>query len=112
MIASGRRFGPPQASARELPPPRREYVESLSGVLARSRPREDAIAPVRARIRELVAERAGPDEPTAADGLAGTAARLGVPEPDAAALAQPARSDADVIAVGRVLSKLERESRP
>ena len=29
MIASGRRFGPPQASERELPPPRRAYVEAL-----------------------------------------------------------------------------------
>src|SRR5206468_7355442 len=59
MLASGRRFGPPQANARALPPPRREYVESLGGVLARSRPREAAIQPVRARVHQLIAERAG-----------------------------------------------------
>ena len=94
MLASGRRFGPPQASTRDLPPPRREYVESLGGILARARPREEAIAPVRTRIEELASERGG------------------LNEPDATALAQPARTDADVIAVGRVLSRLERESRP
>lgn len=106
MLASGRRFGPPQSSARELPPPRREYVESLGGVLARARPRRDAIAPVEARIRKLVAERVGADQD-----LVRGAVRLGIPEPEAAVLGQPARTEADVVAVGRILARLQRESR-
>jgi hypothetical protein len=112
MLASGRRFGPPQASERELPPPRREYVESLGGVLARSRPREAAIRPVRARLQALVAERAGLADAPSPEELRAAAARLGVPEEDAAAVSQPARSEADVVALGRALARLERESRP
>src|SRR5205823_2322401 len=30
VLARGRRLGPPEPLARELPPPRREYVESLA----------------------------------------------------------------------------------
>ena len=35
IVARGRRFGPPEEEAAELPPPRREYVDSLAGVVAR-----------------------------------------------------------------------------
>jgi len=104
MVASGRRFGPPQAAVRDLAPPRREYVESLAGVLARSQPREAAVRPVRARIQDLLG---------AADSdLRARAVGRGVPEHDADALAHPARSDADVVALGRVLEQVERQSRP
>jgi Domain of unknown function (DUF4350) len=112
MVASGRRLGPPQRRTRALPPPRREYVESLGGVLARSRPREQALLPVRARIRKRLAERTGLAETSSADELEAMARRLGVPDGDAAALSRPVRSEADVLAVGRVLSALERESQP
>jgi len=112
MVASGRRLGPPQLRARDLSPPRREYVEALGGVLARSRPHDDAIIPVRARIRRLIADRAGVAETSSADELRAAAVRLGVPEPYAAALSQPARNEAEVLAVGRVLAQLEGESRP
>src|SRR5262249_54089451 len=59
MLASGRRFGPPEAAERALPPPRRQFVESLGGVLARTRSREQAAEPVRAYARRRIAERAG-----------------------------------------------------
>jgi hypothetical protein len=111
MVASGRRFGPPQASERALPPPRREYVESLGGVLARTRKHEDAIRPVRGRITRLVAERTGLDEPSP-DALRAAAVRLGVAADEAEVLSRPAASDSDVVAIGRVLASLERESRP
>ena len=112
MVASGRRLGPPQSRTRDLPPPRREYVESLGGVLARSRPREDALLPVRARIRRRLAERTGLAETSSAADLQAMARRLGVPEEDAAVLSRPVRTEADVLAVGRVLAALERESQP
>jgi uncharacterized protein DUF4350 len=104
MVASGRRFGPPQAVERDLAPPRREYVESLAGVLARSQPREAAVRPVRTRIQDLMGA-TGPE-------LHARAVERGVPEADADALEHPARSDADVVALGRVLEQVERQSRP
>jgi Domain of unknown function (DUF4350) len=123
MVASGRRFGPPQAVARDLAPARREYVESLAGALARSQPREAALRPVRARIRQLIGGpaglgHAGPTTPSntvllgMGQELRDAAVRRGVPEQDADVLARPARTDADVIAIGRVLEQVERQSRP
>jgi hypothetical protein len=112
MIASGRRFGPPQAIERELAPPRREYVDALGGTLARSRSRDAAIEPVRNRLRELIAARAGLGRSPSNEELSAAATMLGVPAGDAAVLARPAASDADVVAVGRILSRIEGESRP
>ena len=37
MWARGRRLGPPEEARRPLPPPRRDYVEALGGILARTR---------------------------------------------------------------------------
>jgi hypothetical protein len=37
MVARGRRFGPPEEEGRTLAPPRRQYVDSLAAVVARSR---------------------------------------------------------------------------
>jgi hypothetical protein len=39
MLARGRRFGPVEADARELPPPRVAYVDALAATLARTRER-------------------------------------------------------------------------
>ena len=111
MLAAGRRLGPPQAAERELAPPRREYVESLGAVLARTRPREAAIAPVRARARRLVSERAGLGEAPSEEQVRAAAVLLGVTETDAAALSRPVATDADVLAVGRALAGVQRESR-
>ena len=112
MIASGRRFGPPQAAARDLAPPRREYVESLAGVLARSQPREAAVRPVRARIQQLIGGPPGLEQAATDSELRARAVERGVREADADALAHPARSDSDVVALGRVLEQVERQSRP
>ncbi len=112
MIASGRRFGPPQASERELPPPRRAYVEALGTTLARTRSRDAAIEPVRKHVRDLIAVRAGLGRDPSANEVGAAAKTLGIPAEDAAALARPATSDADVLAVGRILARVEGESQP
>ena len=44
MLARGRRLGPPEPDARELPPPRRDYVDALATTLARTRDRANAAA--------------------------------------------------------------------
>ena len=59
MVARGRRLGPPEPERRDLPPPRRTYVDSLAATMARGRAREEAVAPVRAEARRLLARRAG-----------------------------------------------------
>jgi Domain of unknown function (DUF4350) len=44
MWARARRLGPPDELARELPPPRIAYVDSLAGILARTGRRDEALA--------------------------------------------------------------------
>jgi hypothetical protein len=82
MLARGRRLGPPERERRELPPPRRAYVEALGAALARTH------APAAAGdvIRDAIRARRG--------------------EPDA-----PVRDDAELLAAGRALAHLEGGSR-
>jgi hypothetical protein len=111
MLASGRRLGPPQPSERALPPPRREYVESLGGVLARSRDHDAAVKPVQIRARRLLATRFVLGLSPTDEQIRAAAIWLGIPGPEAAALTQPAVTDADVLAIGRAHALIERESR-
>jgi hypothetical protein len=109
MLARGRRLGPAQLPTRDLPPPRRIYVESLGGVLARIRRKEKAIGPVRARAVALVRERAGLAPSATPRELRAAGERLGLRPDELEALfgaEQP-----DVVAVGRALTRLARESR-
>jgi hypothetical protein len=95
-----------------LPPPRRAYVEALGTTLGRAHSRDGAIEPVRAHVRESIAVRAGLGREPSADEVSAAAKTLGIPADDAAALARPARNDADVLAVGRILARVEGESQP
>jgi hypothetical protein len=108
MLARGRRLGPPQAPERDLPPPRRVYVESLGGVLARIRRRQQAVAPVRARAVALVGDRAGLGASPSPDELRAAGERLGLKADELEALFGTGRTD--VVAVGRALTRLTRES--
>jgi len=92
VVARGRRLGPPELPRRELAPARLEYVEALATTLARggASERDAAVEPVRVAARARL-ERG---EPLGADGRE--------------ALERPARTDADVLAVGRALATLER----
>jgi hypothetical protein len=108
MLARGRRLGPAQAPERDLPPPRRVYVESLGGVLARIRHRDRAVAPVRARAVALLGDRAGLAASASADELRAAGERLGLEADELEALFGAGRTD--VIAVGRALTRLARES--
>ena len=92
MWSRGRRLGPAEELERPLPPPRREYVDALAGLLERSRNPAAAIEPLQAELRRRV-ERHG-------------AAGLSDEEVEAA-LAAPKRPE-DVLAAGRALARLER----
>jgi Domain of unknown function (DUF4350) len=101
-LARGRRFGPPEADERDLAPPRREYVESLAGVLARTRAPREALAPVRAEVRRRLARRTG-IPPGDDDRLAAAARRLGFADDEIAATLG---GGGDVLAAGRALARL------
>lgn len=106
MVARGRRFGPPLADRRELPPPRHAYVEALGTVLARAR-RPEAAEPVRRAAVEKLAARAGVD-PRRADParLAAAARAAGVSEEEAAALRETPHDERSVVLVGRAHATL------
>jgi len=108
LVARGRRLGPPEREDRELPPARREYVESLAAVLARTPRPGDAATPVRAEVRTRIALRAGlggdPDERE----LLEAGRRQGLDDVDLAAALRP---DGDVFAAGRTLARLASDGR-
>jgi Domain of unknown function (DUF4350) len=109
MIARGRRFGPPETRSRELPPPRSEYVDALAGVLARTRKRDEAVEPVRRRARAELLRRAALPADADDDALLTAARSLGIEDPEA--IVRPARTDSDVIAVGRALARIGQDPR-
>lgn len=111
MVARGRRFGPPQQEGRELPPPRREYVEALAGSLARTRRRQDAVEPVRREAREALLRRVALPPDAGDPAVREAARRIGLADADADALLDPARTDADVLALGRVLARIGQDQR-
>ena len=105
VLARGRRLGPPERAARELPPPRLEYVESLGGVLERTKGRAETAGALQAEARRLLARRFGP----AADvDIVAAATRLGLPPDQASALVRPVATDADLLAAGRAVASLAR----
>jgi hypothetical protein len=108
LWARARRLGPPEDAARELPPPRREYVDALAATLQRTGEPARAIDPVRATIRREVAARAGlPADASDAD-FVRAATSVGLDEHDAQVVVRGTTNDDEVVAVGRALARLER----
>lgn len=106
MLARGRRLGPPQPEGRELPPPRRVYVESLAAVLARTKRPDEAIEPIRAEGRRLLTLRAqgsGDDE----NALRTAGRRAGLGDDEVGALLGAVPGKASLLSAGRALAKLQ-----
>lgn len=112
MLAAGRRFGPPTATERALAPPRRDYVEALAGILARSNQPDAALRPVREHLRRAIAERAGLGGAASDEQIRAAAGVVGIPTDDVDALLRPALSEGDLVTVGRTLVRLTRQSPP
>jgi hypothetical protein len=110
LLARGRRLGPPEQTERALQPPRREYVDSLAGVLARTT-RDEAIAPVRLSARAALLRRAALPEDAGDDAVREAARRLGLGDAETGALLAPAKTDDDVLAVGRALAQIGQDPR-
>jgi Domain of unknown function (DUF4350) len=105
LLARGRRLGPPELERRELDPPRREYVEALGGILARTHAPGAALAPLQAEARRrLERAQAGPLETPGA--LLAAARARGLPEDEAAAVARDGVRSEDVLPLGRALARL------
>ena len=111
LVARGRRFGPAEPDGRELPPARRIYVDSLASVIARSRQRDAAVEPVRAEARRVLRRRFSLSNDAGDDALRAAAKRLNIPDDEIAALLGSARSDADVLAVGRAFARIGENQR-
>jgi len=106
MWSRGRRLGPPDDIERPAPPARRAYVDAMAGALARARQPEEATAPLQERARRRLAALAGLPADAGEGDLRHAAGELRLPPEEVDALFRPARSEADVVAVGRALADL------
>jgi hypothetical protein len=104
-----RRLGPPDRPARELPPARSTYVDAMADTLERTRDRARALAPLGEWARHRI--KVGAGLPTDADRDAVTAAarRLGMSEAEIVTLWQPPVDDDEVLALGRVVTRVTDE---
>ena len=111
VVARGRRFGPPEEEGRTLAPPRRLYVDSLAAVVARSKRRDAAVGPVRRQARDTVLRRATLPPDADDEAVRFAAGRLGLADEDTEALLRPARTDDDVLALGRTAARIRQDHR-
>ncbi len=112
VVSRARRLGPPFTAARELPPPRARFVEALAAGLARTKRPEEAIDPVRAEARRLVALRGGLGPGADGAELEEAAGALGLDEEEIEALLHGVAKDAGIVAAGRALARLGGRRRP
>jgi hypothetical protein len=110
LAARGRRLGPPDLPQRELPPPRRAYVDALAGALDRTGDTTAAAAPVQAASRATLSTRFGLAPDAGVEDVRTAAMRAGLTDAEAAAIVQPAKDDADLVAAGRALVHVTRRT--
>ena len=103
VLAYARRLGPPEATERKLQPERAAYVESVAAILGRTGPARAAIDPVRARVRRLLANRAGLGPEATEDDLRKAAHDAGVDPGDIEAVLDPL---GDPVSAGRALAHI------
>ncbi len=111
MVARGRRFGPPEEEGRTLAPPRRQYVDSLAAVIARSKRRDAAVGPVQREARDAILRRASLPPDVDVHVVRAAAKRLGLADEDAEALLRAPQTDAEVLALGRVAARIRQDQR-
>jgi hypothetical protein len=102
-----RRFGPPDRTARDLPPARATYVDALSVSLGRTRDHAGALAPVQHWARERIAARgSGLGASRADDDLDRAARSFGCTDDEIAALLAPVTDNASILALGRAVARV------
>jgi hypothetical protein len=110
IAARFRRLGPPEDESRELPPPRREYVEAIATALMRTRRWDEAVAPVRAAALDRLTRRSSIGDDPDRTALRDAGRRLGLTEPELDALFEEAADESTMLAAGRALAKLSKEA--
>jgi hypothetical protein len=106
-----RRLGPPDRPARQLPPPRADYVDALSLTLERTRNPAQSFAPLQAWARNRVSTRAAIPATATDDDVAHAAHALGYPDDEISALIHPLSDDESVLALGRLVARVGADDR-
>lgn len=102
MWSRGKRFGPPVPELSGTPIRRVQHVHAVAAVLARTRDRAGAVAPIRRRIDGHARRRLGADGVSAETLLA-----AGLRECATEAALATVATDEDVLTVGRALNEME-----
>ncbi|HYH62981.1 MAG TPA: DUF4350 domain-containing protein [Solirubrobacterales bacterium] len=104
--ARGRRLGPAEIAARPLPPPRRQYLDAVSGAMMRAGQPHAAAEPIRKAARDRLTRRVGLP-PDASDAQIRQAAEaVGLEPGEVEALA----GEGAMLAAAGALAKLEKRS--
>ncbi len=106
-----RRFGPPDRPARDLPPPRAEYVRALAVTLERARDPATALAPLQQWARVHIARRAHLRSDASPEEIDRAAITLGFTEAERAAIWYPPTDDNTALALGQLVSRLSHDER-
>lgn len=104
----GRRLGPPEETSRLLGPPRHLYASALATTLARTKSMEDAVKPIKARVRYLLERRTGLPSDADPQALRDSMRRMGLEERYVLALVEPTNGRGDVMVLGTLLARLEK----
>lgn len=107
MWSKGRRFGPPDELDRELPPPRRAYVDAVGATLAKTGDPAASARPLQRAARRRVVARAGLPSNAGDDDVVVAARRLGLADDELEALTRTPTGDDDIVAAARALARLE-----
>lgn len=102
-----RRLGPPDRRSRDLPPPRREFVDAVAGALGRSDDPGEAAGPVRDAVRERVAVRAGLGRGATPDELRRAGRRAGLSAEEVDAVMGSSGEHESLVRAGRALARME-----
>lgn len=109
LWSAGVRFGPPELPGRELPPPRRHFVDALAVSVERASAPAEVLRPLQRRARARLAHRLGLDAAASREQVEAAARRAGL-DPDLDALFLPPESRADVVRLGRAAAHQEGTS--
>ncbi|MDQ4096235.1 MAG: DUF4350 domain-containing protein [Actinomycetota bacterium] len=109
MWARGRRLGPPEEPQRVLPPPRRDYVDAVGGILARTRDLTTVGETLQRGLLRRLTRRAGGATSEAEIERAAAAAELR--DADVRLLRERAASEGDLQTLARAIATLERKQR-
>ena len=105
-LARGRRLGPADQPHRALPPARAEYVDALSGTLARTGEPGAALDALSASARRTAAVRAGLPADAPTEDVDNALRSFGLSDEEIDALRRAPRTEAEILALGRAAARV------